>query len=311
MRILISGAAGFIGSHLADLLLEQGDEVVGVDNFVTGSRDNVAHLRNNPRFTLVEHDVTTPLKLDGPVDRVYHLASPASPWAYENLRIATMKVNSQGTWNLLELACAKDARFLVTSTSEIYGDPLVSPQHEDYWGNVSPTGLRSMYEEAKRFAEAVTMAFARERRADTRIARLFLTYGPRMSLRDGRVITNFVRAALAGEPLTVYGDGTQTRSICYVSDIVRGLRGVMECDFHGPINLGNPEEVTIVQLAREVISLVPGSASKVAFAPAPHYDPRVRKPDILRAKQILGWTPSVSRGEGLAKVVEYVRGRVA
>jgi dTDP-glucose 4,6-dehydratase len=310
MRILISGAAGFIGSHLTDLHLSQGDEVVGLDNFITGRRDNVAHLAGNRKYQLIEHDVIEPAKIDGPVDRIYHLASPASPKAYAENRIATMKVNSQGAWNLLDLAVEKNARYLVASTSEIYGDPEPPVQREDYWGNVNPIGLRSMYEEAKRFSEAVTMAYQRERGADTRIIRIFNTYGPRMGVNDGRVITSFALAALRGEAITVYGDGTQTRALCYVSDLVRGMQAAIESDFHEPINVGNPEEVTIVQLARDFIRLVPGTKSKVVFEPSPAYDPRVRKPDISRARQILGWSPTVPRSEGLAKVVEYYRSKV-
>jgi dTDP-glucose 4,6-dehydratase len=254
---------------------------------------------------LIEQDVCEPLRIEGGVDQVYHLASPASPVAYATQRVATMKVNSQGTWNLLELAVAKGARFLVASTSEIYGDPLQSPQREEYWGNVNSIGLRSMYEEAKRFAEACTMAYHRERGADTRIVRIFNSYGPRMSLNDGRVITNFVRQALSHEPMTVFGDGTQMRAICYVTDLVAGMMAAMEADFHEPINLGNPEEVSIVELAREILALVPESRSKVTFGPGEAYDPRVRKPDISRAKQILGWSPKVGRREGLGKVVGY------
>jgi dTDP-glucose 4,6-dehydratase len=307
MRVVISGAAGFVGSHLTDLLLSEGQEVVGLDNFITGHRRNIAHLQDNGRFKLIEQDVTQALTIDGAVDQIYHLASPAAPAAYARHRIATMKVNSQGAWNLLELAVEKRARFLVASTSEIYGDPLVHPQKEDYWGNVNPVGLRSMYEEAKRFAEALAMAYQRERDADTRIIRIFNTYGPRMDPNDGRVVTNFVRQALLGENLTIYGDGTQTRSLMYVSDLVRGMAAVMGCDFHEPINLGNPEEVTIAQLARDVLELVPGTKSQVTFEPSPGYDPRVRKPDILRARQMLSWAPVVSRREGLGKVVQYFR----
>jgi dTDP-glucose 4,6-dehydratase len=305
MRVLISGAAGFIGSHLSDLLLADGARVVGVDNFVTGRTENVAHLRQNPRFELIHHDVTEPLKIDGSIDQIFHLASPASPVAYDKMRIATMKVNSQGTWNLLDLALEKNARFLVASTSEIYGDPAVHPQREEYWGNVNPIGLRSMYEEAKRFSEACTMAYHRERQADTRIIRIFNTYGPRMGLHDGRVITNFIRQAVHHEPITVFGDGTQTRSLCFVSDLVRGIKAVMEADFHEPINLGNPEDVTIVQLARDILSLVPGTRSRIDFKPSPAYDPRLRKPDLSRARQILGWSPVVSRKEGLEQIVRY------
>ena len=307
MRILLTGAAGFIGSNLADLLLSQGHEVLGVDNLITGRRDNVAHLANNRAFSLIEHDVIHPLKIDGPLDRIFHLASPASPDAYKRHRVATIQVNAAGTWNMLELACAKDARFLVASTSEIYGDPQKSVQREDFWGNVNPIGLRSMYEEAKRFAEATTMAYNRERDADTRIVRIFNTYGPRMHPADGRVVTNFVRQALRNEPLTVAGDGTQTRSFCYVSDTIGGLTAAMECDFHEPINIGNPTETTILDLARTIIDLVPGTRSKVQFEPRSDYDPLSRCPDINRAKQLLGWTPQVSLREGLAKVVEYHR----
>lgn len=305
MRVLISGAAGFIGSHLSDLLLSQGAQVVGVDNFVTGRPENIAHLNGNPDFELVRHDVTEPLKIDGPIDQIYHLASPASPVAYDRMRIATLKVNSQGTWNLLELALEKNARFLVASTSEIYGDPAVQPQREEYWGNVNPIGLRSMYEEAKRFSEACVMAYHRERQADTRIIRIFNTYGPRMGVDNGRVITNFIRQAVNHEPITVFGDGTQTRSLCYVTDLVRGIRAVMEADFHEPINLGNAEDVTIVQLARDILSLIPGTRSRIVFQPSPAYDPRLRKPDLSRARQILAWAPKVSRKDGLEQVVKY------
>jgi len=305
MRIVISGAAGFIGSHLCDLLLGEGHEVVGIDNFLTGRRKNLAHLSAHKAFRLVEHDVVKPLALDGPVDRVYHLASPASPVAYARHPIATLQVNSAGTWNLLELALAKNARFLVTSTSEVYGDPPTPVQREDYWGHVNPIGLRSMYEEAKRFSEACTMAYHRERGADTRIVRIFNTYGPRMDLEDGRVITSFVRQALAGRPITVHGDGTQARCFCYISDTLRGIVAAMEADFHEPINLGSPEEVSIVQLARLILQLVPGTPSKVVFEPSPSYDPRARRPDISRARQILSWTPRVPLREGLQEVVKY------
>jgi dTDP-glucose 4,6-dehydratase len=307
MRILITGAAGFIASNLTDLLLAQGHEVVGVDNFITGRRENIAHLSNNKSFSLIEHDVIKPLAVNGDVDRIYHLASPASPDAYKRHRVATIQVNAAGTWNMLELACAKDARLLVASTSEIYGDPNKPVQREDFWGNVNPIGLRSMYEEAKRFAEATVMAYHRERGCDTRIVRIFNTYGPRMHPRDGRVVTNFVRQALSNEPLTVAGDGTQSRSFCYVSDTIRGLAAAMECDFHEPINIGNPTETTILELARTIIDLVPGTRSQVHFEPRSDYDPLSRCPDISRAKQLLNWTPQVSLRDGLAKVVEYHR----
>jgi len=307
MRILISGAAGFLGSHLTDLLLAQGHEVVGVDNFITGKRQNIAHLKSNPSYSFLERDVIEPLDLPGDLDRIYHMASPASPIGYVKHQVATLKVNSQGAWNLLELALKKDARFLMASTSETYGDPAVHPQREDYWGNVNPIGLRSMYDEAKRFSEACTMAYCRERGAETRIVRIFNTYGPRMDPYDGRVVISFIRQALNDEPITVFGEGKQTRSLCYVSDLVRGINGTMESDFIEPINLGNPDEVTILQIAREIIDLIPGTKSQIVFQPMPPDDPRVRKPDITRAKQILGWTPTVSRREGLGRMIEFYK----
>ena len=307
MRILVSGAAGFLGSHLSDLLLSQGHSVVGVDNLITGKAANVAHLEGNRQFNLIRHDVIEPLKLDGPIDRIYHMASPASPVGYVKHQIATLKTNSAGTWNLLELAEAKGARFLMASTSETYGDPNINPQPEHYWGNVNPIGLRSMYDEAKRFSEACTMAYYRERKADTRIIRIFNTYGPRMDPYDGRVVISFIRQALNDEPLTVFGEGKQTRSLCYVSDLVRGINLTMEGDFIEPINLGNPDEVTILQIAREIMELVPGTKSTIAFHPMPPDDPRVRCPDITRAKQVLGWAPTVSRKDGLAKMIEFYR----
>src|SRR6185503_18967273 len=242
MRILISGAAGFLASHLTDLLLSQGHEVVGIDNFITGKQENIAHLKGNSRYSFIEHDIISPLEMAGKIDRIYHMASPASPIGYVKHQVATLKVNSEGTWNLLELSVAKGARFLMASTSECYGDPAVHPQREDYWGNVNPIGLRSMYDEAKRFSEACTMAYHRERGADTRIVRIFNTYGPRMDPYDGRVVISFMR---------------QTRSLCYVSDLVRGINLTMESDFLEPINLGNPEETTILQIAKEILELVP------------------------------------------------------
>jgi dTDP-glucose 4,6-dehydratase len=307
MRILISGAAGFLGSHLTDLLLAQGQEVVGVDNFVTGKDQNIAHLEGAKNYSFVRHDVIQPLKIDGPIDRIYHMASPASPIGYVKHQVATMKVNSAGTWNLLELALEKKSRFLMASTSETYGDPAVHPQKEDYWGNVNPIGLRSMYDEAKRFSEACTMAYHRERKADTRLIRIFNTYGPRMDPYDGRVVISFIRQALNDEPLTVFGDGQQTRSLCYVTDLVRGINLTMESDFHEPINLGNPEEVTILQIAKDILALIAESKSRIAHMPMPPDDPRVRCPDITRARQILGWSPTVPRKEGLKKMVEFYR----
>ncbi len=311
MRILISGAAGFLGSHLTDLLLAQGHDVVGVDNFITGKPQNIAHLRGNPHFTFINADVIQPLKIDGNLDRIYHMASPASPIGYVKHQVATLKVNSQGTWNFLELAKSKNARFLMASTSECYGDPAVHPQREDYWGNVNPIGLRSMYDEAKRFSEACTMAYHREQNVDTRIIRIFNTYGPRMDPYDGRAVISFIRQALNDEPLTVFGDGKQTRSLCYVSDLVRGINLTMECDFHEPINLGNPDEITILQIAQDILALIPQSKSKITFHPMPPDDPRVRQPDITRARQILGWSPTVPRREGMQKMIEFYRDHLA
>jgi dTDP-glucose 4,6-dehydratase len=307
MRILISGAAGFLGSHLTDLLLSQGHSVVGLDNFITGKPQNIAHLRNNPHYRFIQQDVIEPIEIPEKIDRIYHMASPASPVGYVKHQIATLKTNSQGTWNLLELTLKHDARFLMASTSECYGDPAVHPQREDYWGNVNPIGLRSMYDEAKRFSEACTMAYHRERGADTRLVRIFNTYGPRMDPYDGRVVISFIRQALNNEPITVFGDGRQTRSLCYVSDLIRGINLTMESDFHEPINLGNPEEMSILQIAREIIDLVPGTKSQIVHCPMPPDDPRVRCPDITRARQILGWQPQIKRREGLAKMIEFYR----
>ena len=315
MRILISGAAGFLGSHLTDLLLEQGHTVVGVDNFLTGRPANVEHLRGHDRYSLVEHDLIEPLgdKISGDVDRIYHMASPASPKGYYENQVATMKVNSQGTWLLLELAIEKGARFLMASTSECYGDPQVNPQPETYWGNVNPIGLRSMYDEAKRFAEACTMAYHRERGADTRIIRIFNTYGPRMDPTDGRVVINFIKQALNDEPLTVYGDGGQTRSLCYVSDLVKGINLTMEHSFVEPINLGNPQELSVKQIAQEILSLLPESKSEIRHQELPDVykdDPKVRRPDISRAAHELGWEPTVPRREGLKRMIDFYRDRL-
>jgi dTDP-glucose 4,6-dehydratase len=305
MRILISGAAGFLGSYLTDLLLAQSHEVIGVDNFITGNRDNIAHLRANASYKFIEADVIEPLKIESGLDRIYHMASPASPIGYVKHQVATMKVNSQGTWNLLELAKTKNARFLMASTSECYGDPAVNPQPESYWGNVNPIGMRSMYDEAKRFSEACTMAYHRERKVDTRIIRIFNTYGPRMDPYDGRAVISFIRQALNNEPLTVFGDGKQTRSLCYVTDLVRGINLTMESNFIEPINLGNPDEVSILQIAKDILALIPESKSKITHHPMPPDDPRVRKPDITRAKEILGWSPTVTRAEGLKKMIDF------
>lgn len=310
MRILISGAAGFLGSHLTDLLLAQGHHVVGVDNFITGRLENIAHLRDNSHYSFIQHDVIEPTKIDGPLDRIYHMASPASPVGYVKHQVATLKVNSQGAWNLLELSLAKKCRFLMASTSECYGDPAINPQREDYWGNVNPIGLRSMYDEAKRFSEACTMAYHRERKADTRIIRIFNTYGPRMDPYDGRVVISFIRQALNNEPLTVFGEGNQTRSLCYVSDLVRGINLTMESNFHEPINLGNPDELTILQIAKDILELIPESKSRIIFQPMPPDDPRMRCPDITRARQVLGWEPLIGRKEGLKKMIDAYRGQL-
>ena len=310
MRILISGAAGFLGSHLTDLLLGQGHEVVGVDNFITGKPENIAHLKSNPKYSFIKADVIQPLKIEGQLDRIYHMASPASPIGYVKHQVATLKVNSQGTWNLLELAEQRGSRFLMASTSECYGDPAVHPQREDYWGNVNPIGLRSMYDEAKRFSEACTMAYNRERKVDTRIIRIFNTYGPRMDPYDGRVVISFIRQALHNEPLTVFGTGSQTRSLCYVSDLVRGINLTMESDFPEPINLGNPDEISILDIAKSILQLIPESKSQITYHPMPPDDPRVRCPDISRAKQILGWTPVIPRNEGLKKMIEFYRDKL-
>ena len=307
MRVLITGVAGFVGSHLADALLEQGHAVLGVDNFITGRRDNLNHLVKAKAFEFVEQDVTLPLDVKGTLYRIYHLASPCSTAAYTKHQIAMLKTNSQGTWNLLELAEKTQARFLMASSSEAYGDALTHPQREEYWGNVNPVGLRSMYDEGKRFAEACTMAYHRSRGVDTRIVRMFHTYGPRMDVLDGRVVINFIQEAMANRPLTVNGDGRQTRSLCYVSDMIDGLCAAMEADFHEPINLGHPEEVSILDIAKEIRSLIPGCNSEIVFRPMPPDDPRHRCPDITRAKQFLRWTPKVSRREGLARMVEFYR----
>lgn len=310
MRILITGAAGFLGSHLTDHLLEQGHEVVGVDNLITGRRENLAHLASNPAFSFIEHDVTVPRDYDGAFDRIYHLASPCSTASYLKHQIAMLKVNSQGTWNLLELAEKKNARALVTSSSEAYGDALTHPQREDYWGNVNPIGLRSMYDEGKRFAEACTMAYHRACGIDTRIVRIFSAYGPRMAVHDGRVVVNFIQQAVHNLPLTVYGDGRQTRSLCFISDMVEGIALAMESDFHQPINLGNPDEISVLQIAKEIRGLVRGCTSPITYQPMPPDDPRHRCPDISLARQLLGWSPRVSRSEGFARTIEsYLNGQ--
>jgi len=307
VRTVITGGAGFIGSHLCERLLADGDDVLCVDNLLTGSRRNIAHLTDNPRFHFVEHNVSEPIEIDGPVDNVLHFASPASPVDYLNYPIPTLKVGSLGTHNALGLAKAKNARFLLASTSEVYGDPEVHPQTEDYWGHVNPIGPRGCYDEAKRFAEAITMAYHRFHGVKSHIVRIFNTYGPRMRSNDGRVLPNFMKQALRGEPLTVYGEGNQTRSFCYVSDLVEGIVRLLNVDFAEPVNLGNPSEITMIQLAEEIIALVEGTRSRIAYEPLPQDDPKRRKPDITRAKTLLGWEPVVPRSEGLKRALAYFR----
>jgi len=309
VRILISGAAGFLGSHLTDRFLADGAEVVGLDNFVTGSRANLAHLAAEPRFTLLERDVVQPFDVAGPLDGVLHFASPASPVDYLRLPIETLLVGSIGTLRTLELARSKQARFLLASTSEVYGDPEEHPQRESYWGNVNPIGPRSVYDEAKRFGEALTMAFHRSRGVDIRIARIFNTYGPRMRFQDGRVVSNFVGQALEQRPLTIYGDGEQTRSFCYVSDLVDGLERLFRSSQAEPVNLGNPTEFTVRELAELVSRLIGGSAGVVS-APLPVDDPRQRRPDITTARSVLGWEPKVPLEEGLQLTIQDFRSRL-
>jgi dTDP-glucose 4,6-dehydratase len=304
MRILITGGAGFIGSHLCDHFLEQGHEVVCMDNLLTGRSENVAHHFGNPRFAFILYDVTNYIHVDGPLDFVLHFASPASPADFERLAIRILKVGALGTHKALGLARAKGAGFLLASTSECYGDPLVHPQSEEYWGNVNPIGVRGVYDEAKRFAEAMTMAYHRTHGVDTRIARIFNTYGERMRLDDGRAIPNFITQAASGRDLTVYGDGRQTRSICYVSDLVLGIDRLMQSSVTLPVNLGNPTELSMLDLARKIIDLT-GSSSRIALHPLPEDDPRVRLPDITRARTLLDWTPQVPPDEGLRRTITW------
>jgi len=304
MRVLITGAAGFLGSHLTDRFLADGHTVVGLDNFVTGHPDNIAHLIGHERFKFIRHDISTFTYVEGPLDGVLHFASPASPIDYLELPIQTLKVGSLGTHNALGVAKAKGARFFIASTSEVYGDPLVHPQTEDYWGNVNPIGPRGVYDEAKRFAEAMTMAYHTYHGLDTRIVRIFNTYGPRMRPRDGRVVSNFIVQALMGEPLTVYGDGSQTRSFCYVSDEVEGIYRLFMKGDHMPTNIGNPDEYTVKQLAELVVEIT-GTTAPIVYEPLPADDPKLRKPDITRARTTLGWEPTVKVRDGLARTIEY------
>ena len=303
---VITGGAGFLGSHLADYLLEKGHKVIVIDNLVTGRVENIAHHAGNPNFKFIKQDVTEYIFLDEPVDFVWHLASPASPVDYRDLPIQTLKVGSLGTHKALGLARAKRARFLLASTSEVYGDPLVHPQSEDYWGNVNPVGPRSCYDESKRFAEALTVAYQKEHKMETRIARIFNTYGPRMRLDDGRVVPTFISQAISGKPLTVFGDGQQTRSFCYYSDLISGLYLLMMSDVADPVNLGNPDEKTIIDFARLIIK-VTGSKSKIIFKPLPEDDPKQREPDITRARKLLGWEPKVKLEKGLEKTIEFFK----
>lgn len=306
---MISGAAGFIGSHLCDRLIQEGHDVVALDNLITGHPENVEHLRGNPRFKLVKQDVCHPFSVSGRVDRVFHLASLASPVDYLNYPIETLDSGSLGTRNMLELARQHAARFLLTSTSECYGDPLEHPQTETYWGNVNPVGIRSCYDESKRYAEALTMAFHRKHGVRTSIARIFNTYGPRMALNDGRVVPAFIDQALRGERLSVFGDGSQTRSFCYVSDLVDGLVRLIESDEAMPVNLGNPREMTILEFAGFIRARF-GGEIELAFHPLPSDDPRVRQPDISKAKRVIGWEPHISLEDGLALTIDFFRNQM-
>jgi dTDP-glucose 4,6-dehydratase len=308
MRIVITGAAGFIGSHLSETLLDQGHSVVGIDNLLTGDVANIAHLMGRD-FLFVKHDVTNFIYVEGPVDCVLHWASPASPIDYLELPIPTLKVGALGTHKALGLAKAKGAAFVIASTSEVYGDPLEHPQKETYWGNVNPVGPRGVYDEAKRFAEAMTMAYHRYHGLDAKIVRIFNTYGPRMRVRDGRAVPAFMSQALKNEDVTVFGDGAQTRSFCYVSDLVDGIIRLMLSKENNPVNIGNPAEMTIEQIARTIIEMT-GSKSRIVYRPLPVDDPKVRKPDITRARTLLGWEPKVELREGLTKTIDYFRAKV-
>ncbi|HNP97968.1 MAG TPA: SDR family oxidoreductase [Bacteroidia bacterium] len=305
-RILITGAAGFLGSHLCDRFIKEGYYVIGMDNLITGDLKNIEHLFGKKEFEFYHHDVSKFVFVPGTLDYILHFASPASPIDYLKIPIQTLKVGSLGTHNLLGLARVKGARILVASTSEVYGDPLVHPQNEDYWGHVNPIGPRGVYDEAKRFQEAITMAYHNVHNVETRIIRIFNTYGPRMRLNDGRVLPAFIGQALRGEDLSVFGDGSQTRSFCYVDDLVEGIYRLLLSDYHLPVNIGNPDEITIAEFAEEIIKLT-GTKQKVAYHPLPTDDPKQRQPDITRAKSILGWEPKVNRAEGLKRTYEYFK----
>ncbi|MEE9568588.1 MAG: UDP-glucuronic acid decarboxylase family protein [Candidatus Binatia bacterium] len=308
-KVLITGGAGFIASHLCESFLERGHEVICIDNFSTGSRKNVASFSSNPRFKFIEQDITRYIRVEGPVDFVLHFASPASPVDYLELPIPTLKVGSLGTHNALGLAKLKKATFLLASTSEVYGDPLIRPQGEEYWGNVNPIGPRGVYDEAKRFAEAITMAYHRAHGLDTRIVRIFNTYGPRMRTKDGRVVPNFITQALKGQNLTVYGKGQQTRSFQYIDDLVDGIHRLLQTDYHLPVNLGNPHEMTVMDFAKKILDLT-HSRSSIVFEPLPEDDPQVRQPDISKARELLGWVPQVSLDIGLTKTIQYFQGQI-
>ena len=308
-KVLITGGAGFIASHLCESFLGRGHEVICIDNFSTGSRKNVASFSSNPCFRFIEQDITRFIRVEGPVDFVLHFASPASPVDYLELPIPTLKVGSLGTHNALGLAKFKKATFLLASTSEVYGDPLIRPQGEEYWGNVNPIGPRGVYDEAKRFAEAITMAYHRAHGLDTRIVRIFNTYGPRMRAKDGRVVPNFITQALKGQNLTVYGKGQQTRSFQYIDDLVDGIHRLLQTDYHLPVNLGNPHEMTVMDFAKKILDLT-HSRSSIVFEPLPEDDPQVRQPDISKARELLGWVPQVSLEVGLTKTIQYFQGQI-
>jgi dTDP-glucose 4,6-dehydratase len=305
-RYLITGGAGFIGSHLCESFLNQGHEVLCMDNYSTGATENIAPFLNNPRFRFIDHNVSRYIEVEEPLDYILHFASPASPVDYLELPIPTLKVGALGTHNTLGLAKAKNAIYLLASTSEVYGDPLVRPQSEEYWGNVNPIGPRGVYDEAKRFAEAMTMAYHRYHGLNSRIVRIFNTYGPRMRMRDGRVVPNFIAQALTGEPLTVYGQGEQTRSFQYVDDLVAGIQKLLQSNENLPVNIGNPHEMTVLEFAKKIIEIT-GSKSAIVYKPLPQDDPQVRQPDITKAKRVLGWEPKVGLEQGLARTIEYFR----
>ncbi|MEM9544466.1 MAG: UDP-glucuronic acid decarboxylase family protein [Bacteroidota bacterium] len=306
-RILITGAAGFLGSHLSDRFIKEGYDVIGMDNLITGDLANIEHLFSNERFTFYHHDVSKFVHVSGTLDYILHFASPASPIDYLKMPIQTLKVGSLGTHNLLGLARVKNARVLIASTSEVYGDPLVNPQPEEYWGNVNPIGPRGVYDEAKRFQEAITMAYHTYHGLETRIVRIFNTYGPRMRVNDGRALPAFFSQAIENKDITVFGDGSQTRAFCYVDDLIEGIYRLLLSDYHLPVNVGNPDEITILQAAEEVVELVEGTTSKIVFKGLPKDDPKVRRPNISKAKEILNWAPAVSRAEGLIKTYEYFK----